>query len=271
MVTVDFSERRTPIFVALDAGAPRRRTCRVESPAGGTEIERFLVQRLQGFTAVVRIRTGYGRLFGSFGRIAIGEGDILVVPPGGVAHAFECDHSADLLALPYQTSTGAVVRAVDVPVHLFDLDDASVIDRLQRAPQRTYLRRSETEVTLMQVLEAMRSQPATARRSRVAHALGYTADGLTALMRRQTGRTFAEWREALVMAGVRAKLAGDTSVTSIASELEIDQKYLHRRFSRAHGTTPQSWRKMPRPPSGAIAHFWDDVDRFFGARETRAM
>jgi AraC-like DNA-binding protein len=261
---VDFSERNAPLFVALDAGAPRRRTCRVESTAGATEIERFLGQRLQGFTAVVRIQRGKGRLFGSFGRVAIGEGDVLIVPPGGVSHAFESGHSVEMLALPHHMTTGAVVRASHVPAHLFDLDDGSVVEQLQRAPHRIGLRRSEAETTLMQTLEAIRSQPSSARRSRVAHACGYTADGLTALMRRQTGRTFAEWREALAMASVRSKLSGTGSVTSIACELAIDQKYLHRRFLRAHGATPQSWRKSPQPPSGAIAHFWDDVDRFAG-------
>jgi AraC-like DNA-binding protein len=262
--TVDFSERQAPLFVALDAGAPRRRICRVESVAGATEIERFLGQRLQGFTAVVRVRSGKGRLFGSFGRVAIGEGDVLIVPPGGVSHTFESEHSVDMLALPYQMSTGAVVRSASVPAHLFDLNDESVVELLQRAPHRASLRRSETETTLMRTLEAIRSRPSWARRSRVAHTLGYTADGLTALMRRHTGRTFAEWREALAMASVRSKLTGVASVTSIARELAIDQKYLHRRFLRAHGATPQSWRKSLQPPRGAIAHFWDDVDRFAG-------
>jgi len=261
---VDFSERDVPIFVALDAGAPRRRTCRIESPAGGTAIERFLGRRLQGFTAVVRIRSGTGRIFGSFGSVAIGEGDLLIVPPGGISHAFEREHSADMLALPHQMPAGAVVRAAHVPDYLFELDDEAVKEQLQRAPHRAAFRRSETETTLMKTLEAIRSRPSSARRSRVAHEFGYTADGLTALMRRQTGRTFAEWREALAMANVRALLGGVASVTSIAGELAVDQKYLHRRFLRAHGVTPQAWRKTPQPPSGAIAHFWDDVERFAG-------
>ncbi len=259
---MDFSERRTPLFVGLDDGIARRRSCRVESPAGATAIERFLGRRLQGFTSVVRIRSGSGRLFGSFGDVSIGEGDVLIVPPGGVSHAFEGAHAVDMLALPQQLSTGAVVRAADIPAHLFELDDAAVVERLQRAPHRAVLRRAEVESTLMQTLESIRSQPSSARRARIAHAFGYTADGLTALMRRQTGRTFAEWREALAMAGVRAKLAGPASVTAIASELGIDQKYLHRRFLRAHDATPQSWRTSLRPPTGAIAHFWDDVSRF---------
>ncbi len=251
------------MFVGLDAGTPRRRLCHVESPAGATTIERFLGQRLQGFTAVVRIRSGNGRLSGTFGRVTIGEGDVLIVPPGGVSHAFHSDHSVDMLALPQQLAAGAVVRAADVPPHLFELDDSCVVERLQQAPHRVSLRRSDIETTLMQTLETIRAQPWSVRRSRVAHAFGYTADGLTALMRRQTGRSFAEWREALAMASVRAKLAGAGTVTSIASELAIDQKYLHRRFLRAHGATPQSWRKSLQPPSGALAHFWDDVDRHY--------
>ncbi len=260
--TVDFSERRAPLFVGLDVGMPRRRTCRVDSPAGGTTLEHFLRERLQGFTAVVRVRTGHGRLVGSFGNVAIGEGDVLIVPPGGVSHVFKSAHSIDMLALPHAATAAAVIRAVHVPSHLFELDDASVDERLQQAPHRIGLRRSEAEATLMGALEAIRSEPSSARRSRVAHALGYTADGLTSLMRRQTGRTFAEWRQALSMASVRAKLVGAASVTTIARELALDQKYLHRRFTRAHGVTPQSWRRSLRPPNDAIAHFWDDVARF---------
>ncbi len=262
---MDFYELRAPLYVGLDEGVPRRRRCRVESSGGATAIERFLGQRLQGFTAVVRVRSGSGRISGSFGSVGIGEGDVLIVPPGGVSHAFEGANSVDMMALPLQMRVGAVVRAAHVPSCLFELDDASVVERLQRAPHRMTLRRSEAEATLMSTLEAIRSQPSSARRSRIAHAFGYTADGLTALVRRETGRTFADWRDALAMASVRAKLVGAASVTSIARELAIDQKYLHRRFARTHGATPQSWRKAPEFPGNAIAHFWDDVDRFVGS------
>jgi AraC-like DNA-binding protein len=261
---VNYSGRSDPFYISLGP-EPERRTCDVRSPVGVAPIDRFLDARIQGFTSVVAIQAGRGTLHTRNGDVRIEAGDVLVVPPGKVSQDFDGAHHVEVRALPVKVSTGAVIRASQLPLGIFERDDRALVAQLASAPHRAVIAGSSITTALMAALGAIERDPSRARLSIVAHDLGYTADGLTTLMQRETGRGFAAWREALAMAFVRARLRAST-VTSIARDLGIDKSYVHRRFMRVHGTTPADWRKAPHLPAASIAEHWDTVGALLGTR-----
>jgi len=72
------------------------------------------------------------------------------------------------------------------------------------------------------------------------------------------------------MSHARHLLATDSPVVEIARSLAIESHYLHRRFARAHGTTPRRWRDAPALPAQALAHDWDALVRSLAGDETVA-
>jgi AraC-like DNA-binding protein len=160
---------------------------------------------------------------------------------------------------------GMIVRTADLPADLFERPDGVVIDMLRAAPVVAHLPRSTYERSVMRALEAIDSGPSSARLNVIAQELGYTADGLSSLLVRLTGTGFAAWRGALAMAQVRAALTAAKPVVRIARDLDLEPNYLHRRFARAHGVTPSTWRKAPALPGAALAHDWDSILGYFNA------
>lgn len=259
---MDFSGRGARLYVQLGHGDGERRRATVEGYGTPTAVERLIGSRMQGFTSVARVERGDGFVQTPLGRIAIKAGDVLVMPAGDVVHGFYGPHRTETLALPVLIETGAVIRASELPRSLFELDDSRVLAHLQYAPHDRAIRRSTHETVLARAIRTIAHDPWTARLSRIAHGLGYTTDGLTALMHRWTGNGFARWRDALAMASSRDVLATAPTVAAAARELAVDPHYLHRRFALAHGTTPLRWRASPTLPPDAIAHHWDAIGRF---------
>jgi AraC-like DNA-binding protein len=264
---VDFSGRKSPLYVHLGSGGPSRRHATQEG-ASLSPVERFLGNRLHGFTTIVRIEQGRGRIAGSFGSAPVEAGDVVAIPPGLMSYAFEGYRRVETLAIATSIDTGAVIRARELPPDLLSRDDRHVIRALRDAPARAIIRRSDNERVLMSALATIAADPPGARLSSVAATLGYSADGLRALIRRSTGRGFAQWRDALTMAHARSLLANDSAVVDVARSLAIESQYLHRRFARAHGTTPSRWRDAPVLPAHAAAHDWDSLVRSFTREET---
>lgn len=261
---MNFSDRSGPLYVTLGPGVARRGI--VQRAPDATPIERFLGHRLHGFSTIVRIERGSGSVRGSFGRIEVETGDVLVLPPGAVAYTFYGPRSIDVLAVAQDIGVGAVVRERDVP-SLFERDASTIGSALRDAPKRCYLTRRDVERTAMRALARIDERNGAARLAPVAHELGYTADGLSNLLRRSTGLGFARWRDALLMAQVRAKLVEGASVVGIARDLRLDAAYVHRRFATAHDATPRRWRAVPVLPSSASAHRWDTLVRIFERAE----
>ena len=266
---MDFSGRRTRLYVSLGHGTTTRRRAFVDD-SGSTEHERFLGTRLHGFTTIVRIERGAGFIVTGAGRFPIAAGDLAVLPPGSIGYAFKGARRAAILAVRTPIDAGLIVRAADVPIDLFERSDGVVIELLRAAPVVTHLPRSPYEASVMRTLAKLDAQPSSARLAAVAHDLGYTADGLGSLLARSTGAGFAAWRDALTMAHVRAALSNAQPVVRIASELNLEPNYLHRRFVRAHGITPKTWRHAPAIPMSALAHDWDSVLRYFHAAKLEA-
>ncbi len=260
---MDFSGRRSPLFVSLGPGATTRR--RTSSDDGGTtQLERFLGTRLHGFTTIVRVERGTGVLVTAAGRFRISSGEIAVLPPGSVGYAFDGGRRVDVLAMPVRSDSGMIVRAADIPTDLFERPDEVVIEVLRAAPIVTHIACSVYERSAMRALEKLDARPSSARLTPVAHELGYTSDGLSSLLVRETGTGFAGWRDALAMAHVRAALGTPKPIVRIARELDLEPSYLHRRFARSHGVSPSRWRQTPvKLPQPALAHDWDSIARYF--------
>lgn len=259
---MDFPGRNTPLYIDLGDGHERRRRS-LESDGRSASIQSFRGTRLHGFTLIAHVERGHGTVSGSFGRFAVGPGDVIVLPPGSASHRFDGTYRVETFAVRTPVERGAIVRSVDVPPDLFARSTTVVVDALREAPARATFARTEVERILIAALLAIANEPATVRLATVAHALGYTADGLRTLMRRTTGRGFAAWRDALLMARARSSLDSPTPFARVARDLSIDPSYLHRRFARAHGTTPARWRSAATPPPAALAHEWDALARFF--------
>ncbi len=259
---MDFSGRRTSLYVTLGHGGTTRRRVLLDD-GGTTELEAFLGTRLHGFTTIVRIERGAGFIVTAGGRVAIAAGEIAVLPPGSIGYAFTGERRVEILAIRMHLDAGMIVRAADVPADLFERSDGVVVDMLRAAPSVAHLPRSTYERSVLRALRTLDAQPSSARLRAVAHELGYTADGLSSLLVRQTGLGFAAWRDALAMAHVRSALTVAKPVVRIARDLDIEPNYLHRRFARAHGVTPTRWRKAPVIPLTALAHDWDSVLRYF--------
>ncbi len=251
----------------LGQSGPQRRRASREGTAI-SRVERFLGTRLHGFTTIASIERGRGKIAGSFGCIDVEAGDVVVLPPGMVAYAFEGERRVETLAIGTHVETGAVIRACELAKDLYSQSDRDLLRALGEAPARIAIRRTDHERVLMKALAAIAADPPGARLPAVAAQLGYTADGLRALIRRSTGRGFAQWRDALMMAQVRGLLATAAPVVDIAKSLAVESQYLHRRFARAHGTTPQRWRDAPALPAHAPAHDWDALVRSFDGDET---
>ncbi|SFF35174.1 AraC family transcriptional regulator [Blastococcus tunisiensis] len=83
----------------------------------------------------------------------------------------------------------------------------------------------------------------------VAAAVGLSPGHLTTLVGRRTGRTVQQWITERRLAEARRLLVEtDATVASIAARTGYrDAGYLTRRFRAAYGTTPQAWRRAPRP------------------------
>jgi AraC-like DNA-binding protein len=235
----------------------------VQRVAAATPIERFLGYRLHGFSTIVRIERGRGSVRGSFGRIEVGTGDVLLVPPGPVAYTFSGPRRIEILALAENDAAGAVVRERDLPSSLLERDTATIVAALRDAPARCTITWGDVERTAMRALARIDERSGAARLAPIAHELGYTADGLANLLRRSTGFGFARWRDALLMAQVRAKLAQGAPVVHVARDLRLDATYVHRRFAAAHDATPSRWRAAPVLPANACAHHWDTLVRIF--------
>lgn len=260
---MNFSGREGRLYVSLGREAARRRVVRDDSAM--TPVETFLGARLHGFTTIVRIEAGTGVIACGSGSAAIGPGDVVALPPGLVSYRFDGPRRVETLAIAGALGAGVIVRAADLGAGAFERSDRDVIEAIRRAPARRAVARPESERTVMRALARIDAEGSRARLATVAHDLGYTADGLTALVRRCTGAGFARWRDALVMARARALLAGRAPVMRVARELELEASYLHRRFAGAHGTTPHRWRGAPTLPERALAHEWDALVRFFAA------
>ncbi len=258
---MNFSDRSGPLYVALGPGVTRRRV--VQRVAAATPIERFLGHRLHGFSTIVRIERGTGSVRGSFGRIEVGTGDVLLLPPGPVAYAFSGPRRIEILAVAETDAAGVVVRERDLPSSLFARDASAIVAALRDAPARCRMTQRDVERTAMRALARIDERNGAARLAPVAHELGYTADGLANLLRRLTGLGFARWRDALLMAQVRAKLVDGAPVVRLARDLRLDAAYVHRRFAAAHDATPRRWRAAPVLPASACAHRWDTLVRIF--------
>jgi methylphosphotriester-DNA--protein-cysteine methyltransferase len=258
---VDFSDRSGPLFITLGPGVTRRDV--VQRAASATPIERFLGHRLHGFSTIVRIELGDGSVRGSFGRIEVGPGDVLLLPPGGVDYSFSGPRRIEILAVAESHAAGVVVRERDLPASLFERDTSSIVAALRAAPARCCMPQSTVDGAAMRALARMDERNGAARLAPVAHELGYTADGLAKLLRRTTGLGFARWRDALVMAHVRAELVKGAPVVRVARHLRLDASYVHRRFAAAHDATPRRWRAAPVLPASARAHQWDTLVRIF--------
>jgi AraC-like DNA-binding protein len=258
--TLDFSDRYAPLYVTLGAGSTRRS---VRQDRDVTAVEAFLGERIHGFTTIARIERGSGVVRGAFGVIEIGTGDVLVLPPGRVSYAFNGPRRVETVAVRAALEAGVVARAADLPANLFDRSDAALIDVLARAPARRHVTRVDGERIALRALAEIDARPAAARLAPIAHDLGYTADGLSALLRRHTGRGFAQWRDAVLMAGARTLLIEAETAVGAARKLALEPNYLHRRFTLAHGMTPGQWRRTRRLPLRAAAHEWDALVHYF--------
>jgi methylphosphotriester-DNA--protein-cysteine methyltransferase len=235
----------------------------VQRTRAATPVERYLGHRLHGFSTIVRIERGRGNVRGSFGRIEVGSGDVVLLPPGPVTYAFGGARSIAVIAVAKHDGAGVVVRARDLRSSIFENDPSAIVAALREAPARYAFARHDIERTALEALGRIDEGNGTARLAPLAHGLGYTADGLANLLRRVTGMGFARWRDALLMAHVRARLVEGAPVVRIARDLRFDAAYVHRRFAAAHAATPQRWRAEPVLPTRASAHHWDTLVRIF--------
>ena len=264
---MNFSDRYGPRYVTLGPGVTRRSVALRDAAA--SPIERFLGNRMHGFSTIVRIEVGSGCIRGSCGPIEVGAGDVLLLPPGPVAYAFRGPRRVEILAVAESDEAGVVVREHHLPSSLFEREPCAIVAALRDAPARCNITWRDAERTAMRALARIDEQRGAGRLSQVAHELGYTSGGLTNLLQRTTGLGFARWRDALLMAHVRAKLLRGAPVVRAARDLRLDATYVHRRFAAAHGATPRRWCAAPALPPSARAHQWDTLVRLFdGARPT---
>jgi AraC-like DNA-binding protein len=103
-----------------------------------------------------------------------------------------------------------------------------------------------------EVIEAKFARPISL--SDVARAVRRSPAYLTTVVREQTGQTVVEWLVERRMAEARRLLQEtDESVARIADRVGYsDATHFIRLFRRAHGTTPQAWRKRLESPAGEV-------------------
>jgi hypothetical protein len=116
----------------------------------------------------------------------------VALPPGLVSYAFAGPRRVETPALSAVIETGLVARAAELPADIFDRSNRDMIEALRRAPARRSSARRDDERILMRALARIDGRPSGARLATIAHDLGYTTDGFTRLLRRHTGRGFAQ-------------------------------------------------------------------------------
>lgn len=96
------------------------------------------------------------------------------------------------------------------------------------------------------VIEQRFREPLTT--SDVAAAVGVTPGYLTTVVRERTGRTVGDWITERRMAAARDLLTStELSAEQVAQRVGYDDpRYFTRRFRRAHGLPPGSWRRRAR-------------------------